>query len=94
MVRPTAVSVLPGHRIWLRYADGTEGEVDLSDLVGRGVFAAWNDKEFFASVRLDESGALAWGEEIELCPDALYLILTGKAPEELFPSLKTASRDA
>ena len=94
MVRPTAVRALPGCRIWLRYADGTEGEVDLSRLVGRGVFAAWADTAFFASVRLDASGAIAWGEDIDLCPDARYLVLTGKAPEDLFPNLKTVSGDA
>src|SRR5258708_13897699 len=39
-------------RIWLRYDDGTQGEVDLSDVAGQGVFAAWNDADFFNSVRL------------------------------------------
>jgi len=29
------------------------------------------------------------GEDIDLCPDALYLRLTGKTPEDLFPALKT-----
>ena len=93
MVRPTAVRALSGHRIWLAYADGTEGEIDLSHLVGKGVFAAWRDDSFFASVRIDASGAIAWGEAIDLCPDALYLALTGKAPEDLFPGLKIG-RDA
>lgn len=27
--------VRPDHRVWIRFQDGTEGEVDLSDLVGR-----------------------------------------------------------
>lgn len=30
-----------GLRIWLRFSDGSQGEVDLSDLVGLGVFQAW-----------------------------------------------------
>jgi len=83
-------NVLEGYRVRLRYADGVEGEVDLSDLAGRGVFEAWNDRRFFESVRIDESGALAWGSDIDLCPDALYLRLTGKAPEEVFPKLRAS----
>jgi hypothetical protein len=82
--------VLEGYRVWLRYADGVEGEVDLSDLAGRGVFEAWNDRRFFENVRIDESGALAWGSDIDLCPDALYLRLTGRTPEEVFPKLRAA----
>jgi hypothetical protein len=35
-----AIEVLPGFRIWLRYDDGTAGEVGRSDLAVRGVFRA------------------------------------------------------
>ncbi len=94
MVRPIEVKALPHFRIWLRYDDGTEGEVDLSDLAGRGVFKAWDDATFFASVRLGSHGAIAWGREIDICPDAIYLRLTGKSPEEIFPSLKSIHADA
>ena len=40
-------------------------------------------------VHVDKSGAISWNEDIDLCPDALYLRLTGKTAEELFPALKT-----
>lgn len=79
---------MEAYRLSLRYEDGVEGEVDLSDLAGRGVFVAWRDKAFFHAVRIDEAGAIVWGEDIDLCPDALYLRLTGKAPEEIFPKVK------
>ena len=52
MARPVEVKALPNFRIWLRYDDGTTGDVDLSDLVGRGVFDAWHDVSFFNSVKL------------------------------------------
>jgi hypothetical protein len=89
MLRLVEVKVLPGYRLWLRYADGVEGEVDMSDLAGRGVFEAWNDRLFFENVRIGETGAPVWGSDIELCSDALYLRLTGKAAEDMFPKLKT-----
>ena len=50
----------------------------MSDLVGHGVFAEWRDPERFRNVHLGPTGAVAWSEEIELCPDALYMELTGK----------------
>lgn len=78
MVRPVSVKALPNFRIWLRYNDGVEGEVDLSDLAGRGVFAAWNDLALFNAVRLGSHGAIEWSPEIDICPDSMYLRLTGK----------------
>ena len=94
MTRPVEVKALPNFRIWLRYDDGTQGEVDLSDLVGRGVFKAWDNIAFFNAVRLGSHGAIEWGSDIDICPDAMYLRLTGKSPEELFPSLGSIHADA
>ena len=47
MIRPTEVEPRDGSRIWLRYSYGADGEVDLSHLADRGVFAAWDDRAFF-----------------------------------------------
>ena len=94
MPRPVEVKALANYRIWLRYDNGTEGEVDLSDLAGRGVFRAWNDSTFFESVRIGSHGAIEWGSDIDLCPDAMYMRLTGKSPEEVFAALKPEHADA
>ena len=85
-----AVDVEPwdGYRIWLRYSDGASGEVDLSDMAGRGVFKVWADRTFFAGVHVSDHGSIAWSDDIELCADALYLKLTGKSAEDLFPALR------
>ncbi len=88
MKKVVEVKPLSGYRIWLRYADGVEGEVDLVDLAGRGVFTAWTNRAAFESVKVDSGGAIAWDEDIDLCPDALYMRLTGETPEQLFPKLK------
>ena len=93
MARPIEVKALPNFRIWLRYDDGVNGEIDLSDLAGRGVFTAWEDIAFFNSVRLGSHGAIEWGADIDICPDAMYLRLTGKSPEEIFPSLGSIHTD-
>ncbi len=85
-IRPVAVKPREGYRIWLRYSDGEEGEVDLSHLVGKGVFKAWDDAAYFERVHLTDYDAIAWDDDLELCPDALYMKLTGKALSDLMLS--------
>lgn len=88
MFEPVEVKALPGYKLWVRYADGVAGEVDLSHLVGKGVFSLWKDYEAFEKVYIGEGGAIAWSDEIDICPDAVYMEITGKRPEDLFPGLR------
>ena len=88
MIKPISVTALPQYRIHIAFSDGVEGEVDLSDLVGQGVFEAWKDQGFFQGVHIGSGRQIQWSDEIELCPDAVYMRLTSKTPEELFPRLK------
>ena len=81
--RPTEVQPRGQYRIWLRYSDGVEGLVDLSHLAGKGVFQTWTEPSSFDSVYVAPHGAIAWGEDIELCPDALYIQVTGMSAEEV-----------
>ena len=94
MLHPVFVQARPNYRLYLRYSDGAEGEVDLSDLAGKGVFAAWNDVEFYGQVAIGEHRQIRWSDEIELCPDALYRKLTGKTPEEYFATSVAESAHA
>ena len=72
---------LASYRVWIRFDDGLEGEVDLNDLVGKGIFEAWNSVEFFNQVRVDpQSETLAWGEDIDLDPYVLREKLLNKDP--------------
>ncbi|MYB75561.1 MAG: DUF2442 domain-containing protein [Chloroflexi bacterium] len=87
MIRPTDLEAREEYRIWIRYSDGVAGEIDLSHLAGRGVFAVWLERSYFENVRITPDGAVAWGEDIELCPDALYLQLTGKSVREYMPQV-------
>ena len=85
MIRPIEVEPRDAFRIWLRYSDGATGEVDLSDIAGRGVFEAWNETGFFDRVHITAHRSIAWNDDIELCPDALYMEITGKSWGELLP---------
>jgi hypothetical protein len=88
MRRIKEVKVLAEYRLDLAFDDGTKGVVDLSSLVGKGVFSLWHDPSAFERVRIGTSGELIWDDQVDLCPDALYLKVTGKRPEDLFPALR------
>ncbi|MCA9263131.1 MAG: DUF2442 domain-containing protein [Planctomycetales bacterium] len=88
MVKLLHVLAQEGYRLHLEYDDGMIGDVDVSHLIGKGVFKALADAAVFESVGVGEHGEVRWTDDLELCADALYLQLTGKPVEELFPNLK------
>jgi len=72
---------LSGYRLDLRFEDGVQGEVDLSPLVGKGVFAVWKDPAEFQKVFIDpESHTVAWPGDIDLCPENLYEDVVAASP--------------
>ncbi len=89
MRRIVDVTVLDGYQVKLTFDDGKEGVVDVSHLAGKGVFACWQDRETFERVQIGSSGELFWGDQVDLCPDALYLRMTGMSVEDLFPTTRT-----
>ena len=94
MIRPTEVEPREGYRIRLQYSDGVAGEINLSHLAGRGVFKAWNNRARFETVRIAPGGGIAWGDDVELCPDALYMQLTGKSVSEVIPGARLLVENA
>jgi hypothetical protein len=90
MIKISEARSLDSFRLYVKFSDGTAGEVDLSTLAGQGVFVAWNDPAFFKRVQISFSGrSLEWDERIDLSADSLYLNLTGKTVQELFPKLES-----
>ena len=58
------------------------------------MFEAWNNRARFEEVHLTRSGAIAWGGDLELCPDAMYLQLTGKSVAEVMPAARLIAGNA
>lgn len=83
-VKIIACKAKANYILWIRFDDGVEGEVDLSNLVGQGVFKAWESIGFWESVRVDpESETVAWGDEIDLDPYVLKQeILSSQEPKK------------
>ena len=88
MYKITNVKVLQEYNLELEFSDGIRGVVDVSHLVGKGVFALWNDYKAFENVEIGSSGELLWRDQVDLCPDSLYLRVTHQEPGDIFPSLK------
>jgi hypothetical protein len=56
--------------------------------VGKGVFSLWDDYNTFQKVYIGSNGEIAWSDKVDICPESVYMKITGKTPEELFPSLR------
>ena len=87
-LHPIAIEARSGYRLWVRFDDGVEGEIDLSDRAGRGVFSIWNEPGVFESASITPHRTIGWSDDAELCADAVYLEITGREPEEILPGLR------
>ena len=96
MPMPKLLKVEPrkGYHIYVEYDDGASGEVDLSDVAGKGVFKAWEDRAFFERVHITPFRAIGWSDELDICANQVYFDLTGKTPEEMMPGLRAQPVDA
>lgn len=69
------------YRVELTFMDGTKGELDLKERVAdrRGVFIPLQDTDFFGLVAVDpEAGTIVWPNGVDICPDVLYSLVTGR----------------
>jgi len=94
MMKVVKAEALPEFRLRVRFEDGVEGTADLSRFAGKGVFRIWDEPGTYESVRVGTSGEVEWTDEVAICPDSLYLEITGKPIEEIFPNAKETSLGA
>ena len=73
---------LPQFKLNVLFEDGTEGVVDLSSWVGKGVFKYWNDENNFSNFIVTADKKIEWNEMLDMDPDAFYLKIVGKTFEE------------
>jgi len=62
-----------GYRVWLRFNDGLEGEIDLEAELHGEVFEPLREQALFAQVRLDpEHETIVWPNGADLAPEFLH----------------------
>jgi hypothetical protein len=81
---------LGGYRLYLRFEDGVDGELDLADVIDfEGIFAPLKDENEFAKMTLNaELGTIVWPNGADLDPDVLYAAVTGKPIELAAPAVR------
>ena len=85
---PIEVKPLKNYHLNIKFSDGVQGVIDLSEFAGKGVFVLWNDYSRFEKVKIGGSGELIWNEEVDMDGLAIYLKLTRKKPEDVLPKLR------
>ena len=82
IAKPIKVQALNGYTIFVAFSDGVQGTVDLKHLASKGVFRSWGKNNLFAQAHIDDYGAIAWNDDIDICPDNVYLQLKGLTFEQ------------
>lgn len=94
--RPRVVSckAKPGHKLWLQFSDGLEGNVYLGNLLEIGAFKQLRDAHVFLTARInEETGAIVWpGAGVRLDPDILYADLAAHGIWGSVPKRARAAR--
>jgi uncharacterized protein DUF2442 len=61
------------YTIWLRFEDGSEGEVDLSAELDGPIFEPLKDPAYFSRFRVNpDTGAIEWPNRADFAPEFLY----------------------
>lgn len=74
------VKVIKPYKLWLKFKDGAEGELDMSRHTAfKGILTTLKKKDCFSHVRVNkESGSIQWPGEIDIDPYVLHQCVTGK----------------
>ena len=62
---------IAGHTVWLRFRDGSSGEIDLEPELHGEVFEPLRDVDAFRRFRVD-GGALEWPNGASFAPEFLH----------------------
>jgi len=73
MFEVTAVRHVRDHIVWVKFEDGGEGQVDLSNSLRGPVFEPLLDVDYFKQVRVEpEPGTIVWPNGADIAPETLY----------------------
>lgn len=65
------LKVEESYRLWVKFSDGVNGIVDMSNDTFAGVFAPLKDPQFFKTAYI-EGGAVTWPNGVDIAPDAMH----------------------
>jgi hypothetical protein len=68
-----AVTPLENYSLLLEFSNGEKRIADITDLLAKPVYQPLKNKAFFQKVHIVHNYTIAWNDEIDMCPDSLYL---------------------
>ncbi|MGH9418689.1 MAG: DUF2442 domain-containing protein [Thermoanaerobaculia bacterium] len=67
------VRYLRDYVVWIQFANGIEGEVDISRSFKGPIFDPLRDREFFKRVQVSpDLGTIVWPNGADVAPETLY----------------------
>src|SRR5438477_12241236 len=83
-----------GHVVWLRFGDGTEGEIDLGPALRGPIFEALRDEAFFKRFAIHpEFHTLVWPNGADFAPEFLHDITCESPPDSALRATVGHARD-
>ena len=64
---------LDGHRVWVIFSNGTEGQIDLRNELDGPIFEPLKDPEYFKQFTL-EGHTLTWPNGADFAPEHLHAL--------------------
>ncbi len=81
-VHVTEARWVRGRRVWLRFDDGLEGEVDLASHLDGEVFEPLRAPAYFRKLKIGEGRTLCWPNGADLAPEFLHALVAKAAPKQ------------
>jgi hypothetical protein len=82
MIWVTDAKALPDYRLWIRFSDDTEGEVNLRELAmtdPRPIVSELRDPAIFSAIRV-EMDTVVWSNGFDLAPEFLRERMRARLP--------------
>lgn len=75
------VEVRNNYKVYLRFENGIEGEIDLSKHIPfEGIFSKLESLDYFATVTINkELGTIVWDNGADISPEYLYSLISNQA---------------
>ena len=89
-MKAVEVFALPECKLQVRFDDEIAGIIDLKSFLQKGIFTALQNEALFAEVKFNQA-AIFWNEDLEIDLLNVYMQLSGKHFDELFPKVAYAS---
>ena len=90
----TNAEYIGDYKIRITFEDGSSGMVNFASYINKGgEFSKFKDIEFFKNFHINhELGVLCWGDSLDIAPETLYSLATGKPLPDWMQSVEKVTQ--